>query len=122
MADVAPVERTFEPNPPRRVVGAVASDAEIVAERTDRQHASSGADDVAVLLARAGVEYLHVFADCGIEPGDRIAVSHLAGVSMRRDDDADRRPRVPAHAPSGEIALERREHELGEIGFEPEHD
>src|SRR5687767_10556155 len=54
--DVAPEEAARELDAARGGIRALARRGERVAERAHRQHAPAGADDAAVLLARAGVE------------------------------------------------------------------
>src|SRR5258707_15668859 len=111
VADVAPVESPWNADAPRCGVGAIARGGQIIAERANCEYASARADDVAAFFARACVEDFDVCSDRSIETVDRIAGARLGGITVRRDDDADRRTRIPERIRSTETSLDRGQRE-----------
>src|SRR5690242_15601400 len=96
MPDVATMEGAIEIDMPGGAVGAIACLRQVVAQRAHAQHATTSRERTAVAIEfRAGVEDFHVGAEVGIQPRDRVTGFRFAGITPRRDHDAERWPGVP---------------------------
>src|SRR5262249_7506561 len=96
MGDVTTIEHAVEVNLRRSIISALPRRGEIVAERADGQDAAAAADYRVVAPLRRGMEDLRSGRRRRIEPGDRVAGAHRAGIAVGRENDAERRARIPA--------------------------
>lgn len=88
-ADVAAAEAFWPDDAVDYAVGAVADLGEVGAEGGHAEHTASIGDEPPVVATRAGVEYFDLrVAGRGVEAADLAAPLRLAGVAVRRHDDA----------------------------------